>query len=123
MLNYAEFAVHGDDAKLNMLGWGGRSPNTPAAEPGQPLNLKVLRQSPGAVDLEWERPNEGGPVAYYVVKRLGRGEGEILTTVSTCIATEIALTNQERGKELEYCVVAINRAGESLPGNSVMVML
>ena len=40
---------------------------------------------------------EGGPVAYYMVKLLGRG------------------------KELEYCVVAINRVGESLPGNFVFI--
>jgi len=123
ILRYAEFAVNGDDAKLSMLGWGGRSPYTPTAEPGQPLNLKVVQQGLGTVHLAWERPNEGGPPTYYVIKRLGRGEGETWEPVGSRIPHEIELTNQERGKEFEYWVVAINRAGESLPSNSVMVVL
>jgi hypothetical protein len=28
-----------------------------------------------------------------------------------------------RGKELEFCVVAVNRAGEGVPSNSVSVVL
>lgn len=123
VLRYGEYVTEGDDSKLNMIGWGGRSPHTPIAAPGQPLNLHVAQQGAGTLRLVWERPNEGGAVAYFMIRRLGRGEGESWKTVETCIAPEITLTEQERGKELEYCVLASNRAGESLPSNSVMVVL
>lgn len=123
-LNYAEYAVNGDDAKLNMIGWSGRMPPSPIAPPGQPLNFQVVGQSPGTVRLRWKRSAaDGGTAAYFVIKRLARGEGEEWTPVHTLTGIEAELTNQERGKELEYCVTAVNRSGESLPSNSVMVVL
>jgi hypothetical protein len=39
------------------------------------------------------------------------------------IDSEITLSNQERGKSLEYRVIAVNKAGEGAPGNSVTVTL
>jgi len=39
------------------------------------------------------------------------------------IESEITLTNQERGKEWEYRVIAINKAGEGDPSNTVMAVL
>jgi hypothetical protein len=123
-LNYAEYAVNGDDAKLNLIGWSGRMPPSPIPAPGQPLNFQVIGQSPGTVRLRWKRSAaDGGTAAYFVIKRLGRNEGDEWTPVHTQTGVEAELTNQERGKELEYCVTAVNRSGESLPSNSVMVVL
>lgn len=120
-LKYSEYAVAGNDAKLKIIGWAARSPNTPMSEPGQPLMLQITQHGPGEVSLQWKRPDEGGMVAYYVVKRLYQAEGEIWTPVHTGIERNAALTNQERGKTVEYCVVAVNKAGESTPSNSVIV--
>ena len=39
------------------------------------------------------------------------------------IESEITLSGQERGKEWEYRVIAVNRAGEGAPSNTVMVVL
>lgn len=37
----------------------------------------------------------------------------------TALVSEVTLTNQERGKEYEYRVIAVNKAGESGPSNTV----
>ncbi len=39
------------------------------------------------------------------------------------IESEITLSGQERGKEWEYRVIAVNKAGEGTPSNTVMVVL
>jgi hypothetical protein len=55
--------------------------------------------------------------------RVSGGDGESWVTAGTFIGAEAKLTNLERGKELEFHVVALNKAGESLPSNSVTVVL
>ena len=42
---------------------------------------------------------------------------------ATEVITEITLVDQERGKEWEYRIVAINRSGEGEPGIIVMAVL
>lgn len=37
--------------------------------------------------------------------------------------TQITLTNQARGKERKYRVVAVNKAGAGEPSNTVMAVL
>ena len=37
--------------------------------------------------------------------------------------TNTTLLNQQRGKECEYRVIAVNKAGESAPSNTVMAVL
>jgi len=37
--------------------------------------------------------------------------------------SEITLSGQERGKEWEYRVIAVNKAGESEASNTVMAVL
>ena len=37
--------------------------------------------------------------------------------------SEITLTGQARGKEWEYRVIAVNKAGEGEPSNTVMAVL
>ena len=123
-LRYAEYAVAGDDSKLKTIGWGGRLPRNPINAPGQPLNFQMVRTGPGEVKATWERPTEGGTPACYMIERHVTGEeGASWVNAGTSTGIEATLTDQERGKELEFCVVALNRAGESLPSNSVTVVL
>jgi len=39
------------------------------------------------------------------------------------IMTEATLVEQPKGKELEYRVIAVNKADEGQPSNTVMVVL
>jgi len=123
-LHYADYAVDGDDAKLTMLGWGARSPHTPISAPGQPLKFHIARSGLGTAKASWKRPVNGGPAVCYMIKMRASGGGEgSWVSAGTFFKVEVELTNLERGKDVEFHVVALNRAGESLPSNSVTVVL
>ena len=43
--------------------------------------------------------------------------------VATAVITEATLVEQPRGKELEYRIIAVNKAGDGEPSNTAMVVL
>ncbi len=65
---------------------------------------------------------DGGAVASYKIQRRLRAEGTWLD-VGMAMESKTTLANQERGKEWEYQVIAVNKAGEGAPSNSVMAVL
>lgn len=121
-LRYAENTVNYDDDKLKLLGWSGRKPKTPIAPPGQTQELKAIEQGEGWVKLTWKKPSSGGTVSMYKIQRRQRPEGS-WQEVSACIEKQITLTDQTRGTEWEYRVIAANKAGEGLPSNTVLAVL
>jgi hypothetical protein len=121
-LHYAEDAVSGEDALLALLGWSGRRPPTPLAPAGQALSLEARRQGESAVDLAWKPPVDGGKVSAYRVYRRERPEGPWVE-LTTVFETQVSLTDQTRGKEYEYRIIAANKAGDGEPSNTVMVVL
>ena len=121
-LRYAEDAVNYDDAKLTALGWGGRAAATALEPPGQPRTLEILQQGEGWICLDWKKPSDGGKVAAYKIERRERPTGDWML-VSMAIESEATLNNQERGKDWEYRVSATNKAGESVPSNTVAAVL
>nr|VFK17797.1 MAG: Fibronectin type III domain-containing protein [Candidatus Kentron sp. LPFa] len=126
-LRYAENTVDQDSAKLKLIGWSGRKPATPLTPPGQAGNLVIRSQGEGTIDLAWEKPAAGGKVAAYKVKCRPRviegATGAVWTNADTAMETEITLAGQPQGKELEYCVVAVNKAGEGVASNTVTAVL
>ena len=44
-------------------------------------------------------------------------------TVATAILSEIMLVDQPRGLELEYRIIAVNKASDGPPSNTVMAVL
>lgn len=122
VLSYAEDAVSGNDAKLAALGWSGRAEPTPLQAPGQPRSLETAKEGPGWLTLDWKKAPDGGKAAFYRVERRKASGGE-WAMAGTALETEITLNNQERGKEWEYRVIAVNKIGESGPSNIVEAVL
>ena len=121
-LRYAEYAVNHNNSKLRALGWRKRKEPSPMLPPGQATNLEVKREGPGWVSLDWKKPKDGGPVAFYLVMVRHHGKGD-WREACRHFETEIVLKEQERGVELEYCIVTVNKAGEGLPSNAVTALL
>ncbi len=121
-LRYAETKVNFDDAKLKLLGWGGRTAAVALTPPGQTRTLEAPRQGEGWIFLDWKEPVDGGAVATYKIQRRLRPDGA-WTDVGLAIDSETTLTAQERNKEWEYRVSAVNKAGEGAPSNTVMAVL
>nr|VFJ54068.1 MAG: hypothetical protein BECKFW1821B_GA0114236_10174 [Candidatus Kentron sp. FW] len=121
-LRYAEMIVDFDDTKLKTIGWSGRREKSPLAPPGQVSGLVSVEEREGWIRLHWNKPKEGGKVAAYKVLCRERGSIE-WKSADTAISAEIILTGQPRGKELEYCVVPINSAGEAPISNTIMAVL
>src|SRR5680860_178117 len=117
----AERAVNKDGAKLSLIGWG-TAVSSALQAPGQSRTLEAPRQGEGWVFLDWEKPADGGAVAAYKIERRERPSGDWIL-VSMAIESEATLNNQERGKDLEYRVIATNRAGDDVTSNTVATVL
>ena len=121
-IRYAENTVDYDDDKLKLIGWAGRKAATPLAPPGQARLLEAPKQGEGWVFLDWKAPVDGGAPAAYKVMRRERPAGP-WQEAATAVITEATLVEQPRGKELEYRIIAVNKAGDGEPSNTAMVVL
>ena len=121
-IRYAENTVDYDDDKLKLIGWAGRKAATPLAVPGQTRLLEAPKQGAGWVFIDWKKPADGGAPAAYKVMRRERPEGP-WSEVATAVITEATLVEQPTGKELEYRIIAVNKAGDGEPSNTAMVVL
>ena len=81
-----------------------------------------LQWAGGWVFLDWKETIDGGKPAAYKIQRRERPTGD-WQDVSTAMDSEMTLVAQPRGKELEYRAVAVNKAGDGEPSNTVMAVL
>ncbi len=121
-INYAENTVKGNSDKLKLIGWDGKHHRTPLTAPGQARLLEAPKQGDGWVYLDWKAPIEGGKPNAYKIMRRERPEGP-WQDAGTAVTTEATLLEQPKGKELEYNIIAVNKAGEGEVSNTVMVVL
>jgi len=121
-IRYAENTVDYDDDKLKLIGWAGRKAATALQVPGQSRLLEAPRQGEGWLFLDWKAPTDGGSPAAYRVMRRERPSGP-WEDVATAVITEATLVEQPRGTEFEYRAIAVNKAGEGEPSNTVMAVL
>lgn len=120
-IKYAESVANGDAAKLALIGWGVAAAKTALEKPGQSRVLEIIGQGDGWVQLDWKEPSDGGKVNSYIVERSEDGVNFI--EAKTEIESESILLNQPKGVKLIYRVTAINKAGKSLPSNTISLML
>ena len=118
----AEDAVAYDDGKLNSLGWAGKTVRSSEEPPGQAGTLEARQQGEGWLSLAWEAPADGGRVRSYRIERREHPEG-VWAIAGMAVETKATLSDQGRGKEWEYRVIAVNMAGEGMPSNTVMAVL
>jgi hypothetical protein len=110
-IRYAENKVNYDDDKLKLIGWAGKKAPTDLQPPGQTRQLEAPKQGEGWVFLDWKAPIDGGTPSAYRVTRRERPAGA-WEDVATAVISEATLVEQPKGKELEYCIIAVNKAGE-----------
>lgn len=121
-LRYAEDTVDHDDARLARLGWTGRHAPVPLAVPGQVRSLQVTAQGEGWLSLDWKEPADGGKAATYRIERRAAEAGG-WTLVEIAMEPSARVDGQARGTRLEYCIVAVNKAGRGEPSNTVTMVL
>ncbi len=120
-LRYAEFMSRRHPEWLAQLGWRPRRPRTPLKPPGEVRNITIRDEGDTWVFLGWEAPDEGGEVAVYRIQRQEpRGDWE---DVATSIDRVELLRDQPRGVELDFRVLAMNRAGTGGPSATVKAVL
>ena len=127
-LKKSEVDVGGDSEKLEYIGWGPKTLPSPADPPGQPRDLEAVVQGNGSLELDWKGParGSGGPVRTYVIERRDQPEGGEFgdwSQAAIALQSEAIIMNQPRGPQLEYRVKAINTGGQSVPSNTVAVVL
>jgi hypothetical protein len=120
-LLYAEFTARRNPEWLIQLGCAPRRPPTALEPPGEVRNIKIRDEGDTWLLLTWEAPGDGGEVAVYQIQR--REPGGEWDDIATSIDRIELLRDQPRGVELDFRVLAMNRAGVGGPSATVRVVL
>ncbi len=121
-LRYAEVAVRDRPEQLTQIGWGSRRPGVKLAPPGEVRDIAIKAEGDTWIVLEWKAPVDGGGVAAYILERR-RLDGGAFEHIATVVGTEHRAMDQPRGVELEYRVVALNKAGRGAASALVAAVL
>ncbi len=116
----------GNPAELSYIGWGTKRAPRQIEIPASPGNLRITAQGDnGMLCLVWEKGrNNGGPVrSFNVERRQFNGNWSEWQLAGTSYNSDIKLTKQPIGLKLEYQVRAGNSSGQSMPTNTVSVVL
>jgi hypothetical protein len=113
--------------KLTEIGCNLRQELKPIQLPGSPTQLRAIAEGQGTLWLKWEKSANGGPVRNYIIIRRQMTEGggpfgpwTLAHTTHNC---GIPLTDLPADALLQYRVKAVNTDGESMPSNTISVIL
>lgn len=121
-LRYGEVAVRDRPEQLTQIGWGSRRPGVKLAPPGEVRDIAIKAEGDTWIVLEWKPPVDGGGVMAYMVERRRR-DGGSFEHIATVVDTEHRAMDQPRGVELDYRVVALNKAGKGAASGLVTAVL
>jgi len=121
-LKYAEVAVRDQPEKLSQLGWGPRRAASSLKTPGEVRDIGIRAEGDNWVVLDWKPPVDGGTAPAYTIQRRKR-DGGSWKDVGTSVDTAQLLSDQPRGVEFEYRLLAVNKAGAGQPSATVTVVL
>lgn len=129
-LQQSEVDTANDPGKLELIGWGKKTPAQPSNPPNQPRAVEAIMQGPGTVYLDWKTPiigGKGGPVRAYVIYRREQSQGGgafgSWEQAGMALETHALLTHQSQRREMEFRVIGVNSAGISVPSNTAAVVL
>ncbi len=124
-LRLSEVDTRNNPEKLSFIGWGVKSNPLPAEIPAQPINLRIGTIKETAVQLKWDRPLRGIVRNYIIQRRQKQTSGNFSQwlLIAASYKTQITLSNQPKGINLEYRVKAVNTAGQSQSSNTVSNIL
>lgn len=120
-LRYAEVAVRDKPEKLSRLGWGPRRSSSALQTPGEVRDITIVAEGDTWAILRWKPPVDGGAPAFYRIQR--KREGAPWEDAGTATGAEQLMSNQPRGVELQYRVLAVNKAGTGQPSATVTLVL
>ena len=121
ILRYAEAVFRDQPEKLSQLGWGPRRNGSTLEAPGEVRDIRIAAEGDTWIALRWNPPVNGGAVGAYKIQRKKKDGG--WEEVGSSVTTEHMLGNQPRGIEMEYRVLAANKAGVGQPSATVTVVL
>jgi hypothetical protein len=120
-LKYAEVVFRDQPAKLSQLRRGPRRDGSTLEAPGEVRDIRILSEGDTWVTLRWNPPADGGAAGAYKIQRK-RKDARVWEDVGSSVDTVQTLSNQPRGIEMDYRVVA-NKAGTGQPSATVTVVL
>jgi hypothetical protein len=120
-LKYAEAVFRDQPEMLSQLGWGPRRDGSTLEPPGEVRDIRIMGEGDTWVALRWNPPADGGAVASYKIQRKKKDGG--WEDVGSSVDTEQMVSSQPRGIELDYRVLAVNKAGVGQPSATVTVVL
>lgn len=121
-LKYAEVVFRDQPERLNQLGWGPRRNGSSLEAPGEVRDIRIVSEGDTWVTLRWNPPVDGGAVGAYQIQRKKK-DGGGWEDVGGSVGTVQTLSNQPRGIEMDYRVLAANKAGVGQPSATVTVVL
>ncbi|MBI4500784.1 MAG: fibronectin type III domain-containing protein [Gemmatimonadetes bacterium] len=123
-IKYAEAMLRGKpdrEKKLVKLGWGPRRALSTLEAPGEVREIAIEKQGDTWLTLTWTAPRSGGAPAFYRIQR--KKDGAAWEDVGTTTDIEYMASNQPRGVEFTFQVMAVNRAGTGNPSGTVSAVL
>ncbi len=121
-LKFAEVIFRDQPEKLSQLGWGPRRNGSNLEAPGEVRDIRIVSEGDTWVTLRWNPPVDGGAGGAYQIQRKRKDAG-VWEDVGGSVDTMQKLSNQPRGIEMDYRVVAVNKAGIGQPSATVTVVL